>query len=176
MQDNKKEKYIDPKKLLKTKNLINVYQFQAINKNTGIIQNIGVYEKIPIVKVLEFPFTFLFKNNDYLEFKCDIISNILTEEDINNEYYKLISILFYLDDYLIFSLNYSFYPDTKIVDKNINGKFKINLEYRKNNEDIIKIIEDNTEYKSNNEIISSLISILDEPKFREEIENYRSIY
>lgn len=176
MQDNKNEKFIDPKKLLETEELINVYQFQAIDKNTCIVQNMGVYEKIPIVKILEFPFTFLFENNDYLEFKCDIISNIMTKEDINNQYYKLVSVLFYLDNYLIFSLNYSFYPDEKLVNKNINGKFKINLEYRKNNKDVIKIIEDNTEYKSNNEIISSLISILDEPKFREEIENYRSIH
>jgi hypothetical protein len=174
-------KYFDPLKLLNIKELVDVYQFQALNKNTGVLKNIGAYEKIPFVKILEFPYIFELdeKNQcDYLQFKCDVISNIVTIEDISNDYYKLISILFYLDTYLVFSLNYSFYPNIKndTINKNIEGCFKINLEYRKDKKEFIKIIENNTEYISNNEIISNLISILDDPKFKEQIEYYRCVH
>lgn len=155
----------DPKKLINKKDLKDIYQIQIETKNSAKITNLGKYEKNPLIVITKFK---------YMNYDCEIVSNLLEKDEIiTSEYLRMVSILFFIDNFIIYSLNFCFYPNNKIIEINndtlIEGKFCINLQYKKNKNEYIEIIENNISITEKDKIISQLISVIDNNKIDDKI-------
>jgi len=155
----------DPKKLINKKDLKDIYQIQIENKNSAKITNLGKYEKNPLIVITKFK---------YMNYDCEIVSNLLEKDEITtSEYLRMVSILFFIDNFIIYSLNFCFYPDNKIIEINndtlIEGKFCINLQYKINKIEYIEIIENKISITEKDKIISQLISVIDNNKIDDKI-------
>jgi hypothetical protein len=155
----------DPKKLINKKDLKDIYQIHIENENNAKITNLGKYKKNPLIVITKFK---------YINYDCEIVSNLLEKDEIfTSEYLRMVSILFFIDNFIIYSLNFCFYPNNKIVeiknDNLIEGKFCINLQYKKNKKEYIEIIENNISITEKDKIISQLISVIDNNKIDDKI-------
>jgi hypothetical protein len=140
LMEETEEEYVTIAELLKKQNIINnsfdVFQIQGIiNTNLINIVNIGKYNNIPITKILNFDL-------DILKLKCEMLSFTLVQDELNNDSYKMISILIFSDKNIIASLEYIFKIDEpfKNIYENIKGSFQIILNIN-NEQYVIKKFE-----------------------------------
>jgi hypothetical protein len=111
-------------------NKYDLYQVNA-NKNTIDLTYLGKLNKIPTQHIVSF------NHPKYKNIKCEVVSYILSKDEINvSKYLKMIGILIHIEDKIIYTFDYVFEPTCKIqIDNielkknisNINGIFKMML-------------------------------------------------
>lgn len=149
------------------------YQVQSEKNSKNIkLFYLGKFETTPIKNILSF------FHPKHLECKCDLMSYLITKEEINSEinnpkqYFKLIGFVICIEDYVIASLDLVYQPKKNVVIKNANiskqhplidiidGTFKVVLFYKQRSEYKETIIREYTEYSGREESIYILTSIL----------------
>ena len=99
---------------------------------------------------------FLLNNFNFLEFNCILIQYTIDEDEIDNEYLKIIGILFNINDKTKYSLD--------LVNKNNTNYIELQLNNYENNS--TEIIEKFKEYPGNNNIIYYILENLSNDKIK----------
>lgn len=143
-----------------------IYQVQGNNnKSTCNLIYLGKHDtsKLSIQNILTF------QHPKYKEIKCEMLGYTMEANEITkSNYLKLIGFLLSIDDKIICSCDYVFYPnDNTLLNilpsnniDNINGTFKIILFYKKNEKYYHDVIKEYTEYNGKEESIYILATVL----------------
>lgn len=138
---------INIKTLLPKDENIRCYQIQGIeNNNKAEIKYIGDYTEIPLCEITKF---------DYNIWNCQIVSFLVSEEELKKDVYlKMISILFYIKNNIVMSLDMTYSEKSE-------KPFNIILT-KKNKQTIIKSFET---FMGNQNIVNILIEQIENIDF-----------